>query len=436
MKSTGPSDSSADLETDAAVSSGPRDGRQRIELLRALRHRHFRFFYFGMAASLIGMWVQVTALAWLVFRLTDSASLVGLLALAQQAPSLVLGPIAGAYADRLNRRNVLLACMSLAFLPAATLGILTLGGWVEPWHIIALALVAGLARAFEIPNRQALLPQLVERQDLPNAIALNSALFNGARLIGPAIAGILIPTVGEGWCFVVNAISFVFVIGALLVIPSSLSAPSERSTPSSVWGDIREGLAYASSQPVVRALLGSLVVVSFAAMPYSVLLPSFAERQLQGGPQTYSLLQIAVGVGSVLGALRLAARVGVEGLQRWVPVASVLVGVCLVALSWAQSLWTALVLLTLQGLVFMLALASSNTMMQSLAPEALRGRLMSLHSTVFLGVFPFAGILAGALADRVGEAIVLRSGGALAIVGCAYFGTRLWRGESGTLASN
>ncbi len=414
----------------SAQGSGDKSQRraERMPLLRALRHRNFRLFYLGMATSLVGMWVQVTALAWLVYRLTDSAWLVGVLALAQQAPSLVLGPVAGAYADRLNRRNVLVACMSLALVPALTLGVLTLGGWVAPWHIISLAFVAGVARAFEIPTRHALLPQLVDRDDLSNAIALNSALFNGARLIGPAIAGVLIPTVGEGWCFVVNAASFVFVIAALLVIPASATTPSERKgARGSVWSDIREGLAYAASQPVVRALLGSLVVVSFAAMPYSVLLPSFAERQLQGGPQTYSLLQIAVGVGSLLGALRLAARVSAAGLERWVPTASVLIGVCLIALSWARSLWLALLLLTLQGLVFMLALASSNTMMQSLAPDELRGRLMSLHSTIFLGVFPFAGIVAGALADRVGEAAVLMTCGILAIVGCAYFGQRLWR---------
>lgn len=404
------------------------------ELLRALRHRNYRLFFGGQAASLLGMWLQWTAQSWLVYRLTHSAAAVGLTTLALQGPGLLIGPIAGALADRHDKRRIMVIAQAASMVPALMLGGLTLLGHVAPWHIVVLALASGLARSFEIPTRQAFIPELVDAQDLPNAIALNSALFNGARLLGPALAGAAIPLIGEGWCFVANGVTYLAIVFALLRIDLPAHHRDQRAG-GSLFGEIREGLAYARDQPAIRSLLWAVLVLSCAGQPYSVLLPSFASRNLGGGPAIYGWLQAAVGLGALAGAITLAARHSVRGLERWVAGAGMLFGVVLAAISQTRSVALAIALLVPLGFCFMIQMATTNTLIQTLVPNRLRGRVMSLHTTIFLGLFPLAGLLFGALADRVGEAAVLLGGGIVVTIAAAISSRGLLRHAPAALAA-
>lgn len=400
--------------------------RRMPALLRAFRHPNYRLFFAGQAVSMLGMWLHWTAQSWLVYRLTKSAAAVGLVTLALQGPGLLLGPIGGAYADRFDKRRLLIVTQASTVLPAALLGVLTLSGRVVPWHIAGLALVSGIARAFELPTRQAFIHDLVGVADLPNAIALNSALFNGARLIGPALAGLAIPLIGEGWCFLANAAAYLTIVFTLFALRLPPARPRDR-TRAGIGAEILEGLRYVRGEPTMVALLGALAVAAVAGMPYTVLLPSFAARRLGGGPETFGYLQAAVGLGAIAGALTLAARTHVRGLERWVATASLTVGALLLVLSRAQSTLGAVLVLIPIGFAFMIQLATTNTLLQTLAPDHLRGRVMSLHTSLFLGVFPLAGLGAGALADRFGEAVVMLAGGSIVILGSAYFGRSLLR---------
>jgi MFS family permease len=367
------------------------------------------------------MWLQLTALSWLIYRLTDSAAWVGVLTFALQGPGLVLGPIAGALADRHDKRRILVIAQATSMFPALFLGLLTLGGAIRPWQIVGLAVFTGVAQAFEIPTRQAFFRELVGREDLPNAIALNSALFNVARMVGPAIAGVLIPLVGEGWCFLINSGSYLAVVAALLAVRTPKHVRS-RSPGSSLLREIGEGISYVRAHPAMLGLLGALAVAAGTGMPYSVLLPSFASRVLQGGPETFSYLQIAVALGALSGAFALATRARVLGLERWVVGAGVSFGFWLVAVSLTKSTLLAVALLVPTGFSFMVQMATTNTLLQTLTPDRLRGRVMSLHTSAFLGIFPVAGLIAGALADRFGEAAVLSGGGIAVALSAVLFG--------------
>ena len=403
-------------------------------LLRAFRHRNYRLFFGGQAGSLVGMWLQLTAMSWLMFRLTGAAAWVAILTFAWQGPGLVLGPIAGAYADRVDRRRILIVSQALSVVPALVLGLLTLAGSITPSQIVVLAFLTGVVRSFEIPTRQAFIPDIVAPEDLANAIGMNSALFNGARLVGPALAGALIPWVGEGWCFVANAVSYAAIVAALVAM--RLPQPSRRrKSRTSLYADVLEGLAHVRSEPALKALLGGLAFFAVAGMPYSVLLPSFTSRQLGGGPETFSLLQAAVGLGAMAGAFAIAARAGVAGLERWLVVAGIAFGVLLFALSRATSLALALALLVPLGCCFIVQMATTNTLLQTLAPGHLRGRVMSLHTTLFLGVFPLSGLVWGGLADRWSEATVLAGGGLLVIAGTVVSGRAVLRHAPPALAA-
>ena len=395
-------------------------------VLRAFRSRNYRLFFAGQAGSLIGMWLQLTAMSWLMYRLTQAATWVAVLTFAWQGPGLVLGPIAGALADRVDRRRILIVAQALSVVPAAVLGILTIGGVITPWHVVVLAFSTGVVRSFEIPTRQAFIPDIVAQEDLANAIGMNSALFNGARLIGPAIAGALIPFVGEGWCFIANAVSYLAILFALVAMQLPRPA-ARRIVTTSVFADILEGLAHVRRDPALKAILGGLAFFAVVGMPYSVLLPSFASRQLDGGPHTFSSLQAAVGLGAMTAAFALAVRSRVAGLERWLVVAGAGFGVLLVALSRATSLPMALVTLVPLGGCFIVTMAATNTLLQTLAPGHLRGRVMSLHTTLFLGVFPLAGLVWGWLADRFGEAAVLAGGGVLVALGALLSGRAVLR---------
>jgi MFS family permease len=329
---------------------------------------------------------------------------------------------------------MIIVAQALSVLPAGVLGLLTIAGAITPWQVVVLAFFTGIIRSFEIPTRQAFIPDIVAPEDLANAIGMNSALFNGARLVGPAIAGALIPLVGEGWCFIANAASYAAIVAALAAMRLPPPVPRRAST-SSVLADILEGLTYVRREPALRALLGGLAFFAVAGMPYSVLLPSFAGRHLGGGPHTFSSLQAAVGLGAMVGAFAIAARSGVAGLERWMVVAGVAFGVLLFALSRADSLALALALLVPLGCCFIIQMATTNTLLQTLAPGHLRGRVMSLHTTLFLGVFPLAGLVWGALADRIGEAAVLAGGGLVVIAGAVVSGRAVLRQTPPALAA-
>lgn len=391
------------------------------DLTRAFRYRNYRLFFAGNILSLVGMWMQMVAQSWLIYRLTDSAAMVGIVAIAQQGPGLFIGPFAGALADRHSRKRILVIAQSVAIIPAVLLGMLTGFELILAWHVIALALFSGIARAFELPTRQAFVPQLVEREDIPNAIALNSVLFNAARLVGPALGGIVIAGWGEAWCFYANAASFVPAIVALVAIRVPHAKRPSRGA-ASLWLEILEGLRFVRHEPAVWSVLGALAAGSIAGMPYTVLLPSFAERVLHAGPETYGMLTSAVGVGAILSALALAARANAEGLDRWVVGSGVIFGLALAGFSQSTNLAAAVLLLALMGTGFMVQMAGTNTLLQLRVPDELRGRVMSLHSALFLGVFPFSGLVAGAIGDRVGEAPVLLGGGLIVVAGVLYFG--------------
>lgn len=374
------------------------------------------------------MWVQMVAQSWLMYRLTDSAAAVAAVFLAQQGPGLVIGPIAGALADRYPKRRMLVMAQAGTAAPTFVLAAITLAGVVEAWHVIGLAFLAGLSRAFEIPIRQAFIPSLVEREDLPNAIGLNSILFNLARLTGPAAGGIVIALAGEGWCFLANGVSYLFVIAALLAIRVA-DAPARPRDGSSLLSEVVEGLSYVKSQPVLWALLGGLATASLAGMPYTVLLPSFAERVLDAGPEVYGLLTSAVGIGAMVSAVVLAVRKSPDGLDRWVVACGVAFGLALTLFSQTTSIPSAVASLALIGASFMFMQTGVNTLLQLAAPDELRGRVMSLHSALFLGILPLGGLVAGAIADRVGEPLVLACGGGLVFAGAAFFGSILLRAE-------
>lgn len=394
--------------------------------LRALRHRNYRLFFGGQLASLLGMWLQLVAQSWLILRLTDQASYVALVYLAQLGPGLFIMPFAGALADRYSRKRILLWSHAAAFAPALAMGLLTLSGTITTWQVMGFALLTGIARSFEIPTRQAFVPALVERSDIPNAVALNSILFNSCRLVGPAVAGVVIARWGEGWCFLLNAALFAPVWLALL----SIRAGDEPLGPStgSLTQSIGVALHYVGATPVLWSLLGGMAVASVVGMPYTTLLPSFATRVLGAGEVAYGMLTSAVGLGAFASAVALAMRRSVEGLERWVVGAGLFFAASLCGFSQTTQLWTAILLLACVGLGFMFMMAGTSTLLQLRVPDALRGRVMSFHTTVFLGAFPFGGLVAGQLADRYGESLVLSGAGIIVACGVLCFGRVLLRG--------
>jgi MFS family permease len=396
-------------------------------VLRALRHRVYRLFLGSLLASLVGMWLMLVAQAWIVVRLTDQATYVAIVYLAQLGPGFFIMPFAGALADRYSRKRMLIVAQSAAFLPALAMGLLTISGVITTGHVIFLAFLTGCARSFEIPIRQAFVPSLVEREDIPNAVALNSILFNCCRLAGPAAAGVVIAQVGEGWCFLANAALFAPVLVSLFAIRAQ-GAPTVQTT-GSLSRSIGAALRYVGAAPVLWSLLGGMAVASVIGMPYTTLLPSFATRVLGADEVVYGMLTSAVGLGAFGSALVLAMRRGVEGLERWVVGAGLFFAASLSAFSQTTALWASLLLLVCIGTGFMFMMAGTSTLLQLRVPDSLRGRVMSFHTTVFLGAFPFGGLVAGRLADRYGEAPVLLGAGLVVACGLTFFGRILLRAE-------
>ncbi len=367
--------------------------------------------------------MQTIAQAWLVYRMTGSSLLLGSVGFASQIPVFLVAPIGGIVADRLNRQRVVIGTQVTSMILALILAALTLTRAIQVWHIFVLAALLGVVNAFDIPARQAFLVDMVGKEDLMNAIALNSSMFNGARIIGPAIAGILVARIGEGWCFFANGISYIAVIIGLLLM--RLERHIYRPPTGSPLANIIEGFRFARQTAPIRALLLLLGLVSLVSMPYTVLMPVFADRVLHGGAQGLGILMGATGIGALLGALTLATRTGVRGLGRWVAFSCGGFGVTLALFAFSHNFWLSTALLVPVGFCMMLQMSSSNTLIQAMVPDQLRGRVMALYSMMFMGMAPFGALLGGALADRIGAPLTVGMGSVACIGGAVLFGMNL-----------
>ena len=391
---------------------------------RALGSRNYRLFFAGQGISLIGTWMQQIAMIWLVYRLTHSAFLLGAVGFAGQIPTFLIAPFAGVLADRWNRHRTIVITQTLSLLQAATLAILVLTGTAEVWHLVVLAVILGTINAFDMPARQSFIVQMIERKkDLPNAIALNSAMVTATRLIGPSIAGILIGTFGEGICFLVNAISYVAVIAALLAM--RVAPPPARPANGRMIDGLREGFAYVAGFAPVRNILLLLALVSFMGMPYQILMPVFAKDVLGGGAHTLGFLMGATGLGALVGTVHLATRRTIRGFGRIITTASMVFGIGLVAFSFSHVVWSSMILAFVAGLGMMAQMACSNTVIQTIVDDDKRGRVMSLFTMAFIGMAPFGSLFAGALASRIGAPHTLAIGGGFCVAGGIIFASRL-----------
>ena len=391
---------------------------------RALRHRNFQLFFSGQLISLIGTWMQSVAQSWLVYRLTGSALLLGSVGFASQIPVFLFAPLGGIAADRVNRRHIVIATQVAAMLLALILAAVTLTHTIDHhvWLIFVLAALLGVVNAFDIPGRQSFLVEMVGREDLMNAIALNSSMFNGARVIGPAIAGILVVKIGEGWCFFANAVSYVAVIIGLLMMRVQSRLRASQASP---FEHMMEGFRFVNETAPIRALLLLLGIVSLVGMPYVVLMPIFADQILHGGARGLGILMGATGVGALFGALTLAFREGVKGLGRWVAWCSAGFGASLVVFALSHNFWVSVILLLPVGYTIMLQMACSNTLIQVMVPDALRGRVMAVYSMMFMGMAPIGALLGGVLADRLGAQTTVAIGGLASVAGACWFGLQL-----------
>ncbi|HET9319402.1 MAG TPA: MFS transporter, partial [Bryobacteraceae bacterium] len=391
--------------------------------LRALRHRNFQLFFAGQLISLIGTWMQNVAQSWLVYRLTGSSTLLGAVGFSGQIPVFLFSPIGGLIADRYHRHRIVIATQISAMILASILAALTLTGRVQVWHIFVLSALLGVVNAFDIPARQSFLFEMVGREDLINAIALNSSMFNGARIIGPAVAGILVAAIGEGWCFFANAVSYIAVIIGLMLM--TVTPPARAIRKGSAVRHIAEGFRFATHTGPIRALLLLLGLVSVTGMPYAVLMPIFADHIFHSGPRGLGILMGFSGIGALLGALTLAARRGVQGLGRWVAVSCGVFGASLIAFAFSRSFWLAAAALIPVGFAMMTQMGASNTLIQTMTPDHLRGRVMSVYSMMFMGMAPVGALLAGVVAERFGAPFTVSVGGVIAIAGAIAFGLRL-----------
>jgi MFS family permease len=391
---------------------------------RSLKHWNYRLFFAGQGISLIGTWMQQLAMSWLVYRMTHSALLLGIVGFSGMIPSCLLAPFAGVLADRWNKRRVLVITQTLSMLQAFALAALVLTETVSIWHIIPLSIFLGCVNAFDIITRQAFVPDMLERkEDLGNAIALNSSLFNGARLIGPAIAGVLIALVGEGMCFLLNGISYLAVIAALLLM--KIERFSERTEKEGFMSEIAQGFSYVFNFTPIRSILLLLALISFAGVPSQVLMPMFAGSILHGGPHTLGFLMAASGLGALGGTIFLASRRGSLRLGMTTPVAGSVFGLGLMAFSYSHFLWLSLLLMSVTGFGIMVQMASSNMILQHIVEDRKRGRVMSFFAMAVMGTAPFGSLLAGTLAGKIGAPATLFLCGASCVLGSMAFSSRL-----------
>lgn len=392
----------------------------RYQILRALRHRNYRLFFGGQSVSLIGSWITRIATSWLVYRLTGSELLLGVVAFCGQIPLLLLAPFAGVLVDRWNRHRILVLTQVLSAVQSLVLAVLALTGIINVAEIIVLQLLQGVINSFDTPARQAFVVEMVEdRQDLPNAIALNSSMVNASRILGPSIGGVLIVAFGEGWCFLVDAISYVAVILSLLAMSVSREKIKRSSEP--IIDELRSGIAYARGFPPIRALLLLVAVVGTMGMPYATLMPVIAKEVLHGGAHTLGILMAASGVGALAGTVYLASRHSVLGLGGVIVLATMSASLGLIAFSQSRVMWLSLAMLPFVGAGLMVQAASANTIVQTVVEEHMRGRIMAFYSVAIMGTQPIGSLLAGAIAERIGAPNTILIGGAVSFAFGIWF---------------
>jgi MFS family permease len=392
-------------------------------LTRALRHRNYRLFFSGQLISLVGTWMQTVAESWLVYRLTGSAALLGVAGFASQAPVFLLAIIGGTVADRYNRHRIMIITQTTAMVLPLILAALVFTGRVQVWHVFTLAATLGVVNAFDVPTRQSFVVEMVGKEDLVNAIALNSSIFNGARTLGPAVAGLLLAAVGEGWCFLLNGLSYIAVISGLLLM--KLPARQKTLHSHAALAETVEGFRFVLRTAPVRDLLLMIGLVSFAGMPYAVLMPIFAASILHGGPKGLGLLMASAGFGSLCGALFLASRSTIRGLGRIVAASALMFGVALVLFALSRVFWLSAALLLVVGMAMITQAASTNTLIQSMVPDRLRGRVMAVYAMMLMGMSPIGALVEGALAERIGAPYTVVIGGCICIAGAIVFNVRL-----------
>ncbi len=403
-----------------AVSPAPPTGFPAVSTrFRAMQHRNFQLFIAGQLTSLIGTWMQTTAQLWLVYKLTGSAALLGVFGFASQVPMLFLSSIGGYVGDRYDRQRGVIVTQTVSMILAFALAGLTLTHLINEWELIVIAFLVGIVNAFDVPIRQAFLVQMVGKEDLPNAIALNSSIFNGARVVGPAIAGFAIALVGEGWCFFLNGLSFVAVIVALLLM--RIERREIKASAESPLKSFVQGFRFAMSDLPMRSALLLLSVLSLFGLQYSVFMPIYAQDILKGNARTLGLLMSSAGIGAVLGALHFAARTHYKGLARWVATTSTACAVFLILFSQAKMFWQCMVVLFVVGFAATSQMAATNTLIQNRVPDELRSRVMAVYATMFMGVQPIGALIAGGAAKRIGAPYTLTLFGSLVLVGSLIF---------------
>ncbi len=403
-------------------------GKSLKTILRAFKYRNYRLYFFGQLISLTGSWMQIIALAWLVYRLTNSAFMLGVVGFVGYAPNFFLAPFAGVLADRMNRWRMLFATQTLLMVDALILATLMLTNVIQVWHIVVLAAAQGFITAFDFPARQAMQVQLVDdKRDLSNAIALNSSMVNVARLIGPSVAGILIAAVGEGYCFLINGVTYMAVLVSLLLMRLRPQDYSSRGTK--MWHNFIEGLHYVNKAPAIRSILILLAVIALFGFPFSSLMPIMARDILKGGPDALGFLMSASGVGAIAGAVILASRQSVKGLEKVLAFASLVLGLGLIGVAESRQLSLSVGVMFFVGIGMMLQIAISNTLLQTLVDEEKRGRVVSLYVASFVGMLPFGNLLSGTVASAIGAPRTMLIWGVLCVVASLVFFTRLpqWR---------
>ena len=400
---------------------GSGNNRDRLNIIfRSLQYRNYRLFFSGQSISLIGTWMQRIAMPWLVYHMTGSALLLGVVSFAGQIPTFLLAPVAGVLTDRWSRYRVLLVSQIISMIQASILAWLCLAGVIQIWHIVVLSIALGCINTFDVPSRHSFVIDMVEKkEDLGNAIALNSMMFNGARLIGPSIAGVMLASTGEGICFLLNAVSYVFVIISLLMM--KIKIKKVRKKESEILKELKEGLNYTFGFPPIKHLILLLGIVSLMGMSYSVLMPVFAKEILHGGSHTYGFLMGAAGFGALLGAIFLASRESVLKMGRIVPAAAILFGAGLIILSFSRNFPLSLVLMVFIGLGMMMQTAASNTILQTITDDDKRGRVMSFYTMAIMGTAPFGSLMAGGLAKSIGTPGTILAGGIACIIGALFF---------------
>jgi len=404
----------------------PPDAKPRVGVFRSLRHRNYRLFFGGQTVSLVGTWITRIATSWLVYRLTGSVLLLGVVGFFGQIPTLILAPFAGVLVDRWNRHRILVVTQVLSMLQSFALAGLSFAGIITVTDVLLLQAAQGIINAFDTPARQAFVSEMVaDRADLPNAIALNSSMVNLSRVIGPSIGGMIIAAVGEAWCFFIDGVSYIAVIASLVamrVVARELPPPTTK-----IIDELRDGFRYVSGFPPVRSALLLLALVATMGMPYTVLMPAIARNVLHGDSHTLGFLMTASGCGALAGALYLASRPTVLGLGRVIAISATTFGVGLLLFSLSRNVWVSLVLLPFVGAGMMVTMASTNTVLQTIVEERLRGRVMAFYAMAFLGTAPIGSLIAGVVANRVGPTMTITLGGLACIVGGIWFAVRLPR---------